>query len=92
MDFFQRLGNFFTGKGWVNDDEKRRREQQVQPQPQQSQPQQVQQPQLNGQPRFNTPWANSGSGSLGQLSQPAQPKVNLKSSPTSQSGNAAIKH
>ena len=22
MDFFQRLGNFFTGKGWVNDDEK----------------------------------------------------------------------
>ena len=77
MDFFQRLGNFFTGKGWVNDDEKRRREQQVQPQPQQSQPQQVQQPQLNAQPRFNTPWANSGSGSLGQLSQPAQPKVNL---------------
>ena len=32
MDFFQRLGNFFTGKGWINDDEKRRKEQQVQPQ------------------------------------------------------------
>lgn len=32
MDFFQRLGNFFTGKGWINDDEKRHKEQQVQPQ------------------------------------------------------------
>jgi hypothetical protein len=73
MDFFQRLGNFFTGKGWVNDDEKRRREQQVQPQPQQSQPQQVQQPQLNGQPRMNMPWANNSGG----LNQSSQPKVNL---------------
>ena len=45
MDFFQRLGNFFTGKGWINDDEKRRKEQQ--PQPVQQQPVQqstVQQP------------------------------------------------
>lgn len=33
MDFFQRLGNFFGGKGWVNDEEKRRKEQQ-QPAPQ----------------------------------------------------------
>lgn len=73
MDFFQRLGNFFTGKGWVNDDEKRRREQQVQPQPQQSQPQPVQQPQLNSQPRMNMPWANSSGG----LNQSSQPKVNL---------------
>ena len=48
MDFFQRLGNFFGGKGWVNDEEKRRKEQQAQSQPiQQPQPQQIQQPQLN---------------------------------------------
>lgn len=45
MDFFQRLGNFFTGKGWINDDEKRRKEQQVQP------PQVVQQ--NNIQPQLN---------------------------------------
>jgi len=32
MDFFQRIGNFFSGKGWVSDEEKRRKEQQVQPQ------------------------------------------------------------
>lgn len=32
MDFFQRIGNFFQGKGWVSDEEKRRKEQQVQPQ------------------------------------------------------------
>lgn len=39
MDFFQRLGNFFTGKGWVSDEEKRRKEQQNQPQAQpQNQP------------------------------------------------------
>ena len=34
MDFFQRIGNFFQGKGWVSDEEKRRKEQQVQTQPQ----------------------------------------------------------
>ena len=34
MDFFQRIGNFFSGKGWINDEEKRRKEQQVQTQPQ----------------------------------------------------------
>lgn len=34
MDFFQRIGNFFSGKGWVSDEEKRRKEQQVQTQPQ----------------------------------------------------------
>ena len=34
MDFFQRIGNFFSGKGWVSDEEKRRKEQQVQAQPQ----------------------------------------------------------
>lgn len=77
MDFFQRLGNFFGGKGWVNDEEKRRKEQQAQSQPiQQPQPQQVQQPQLNGQStlqvRPNIPWANQNSG----LNQ-SQPKVNL---------------
>nr|DAR78478.1 MAG TPA: Large polyvalent protein associated domain 38 [Bacteriophage sp.] len=32
MDFFQRVGNFFQGKGWVSDEEKRRKEQQTQPQ------------------------------------------------------------
>ena len=32
MDFFQRIGNFFQGKGWVSDEEKRRKEQQTQPQ------------------------------------------------------------
>lgn len=71
MDFFQRLGNFFTGKGWVSDEEKRRKEQQAQ-QPQQR-PQPVQQPQLNNQPRMNMPWANNSGG----LNQPSQPKVNL---------------
>jgi hypothetical protein len=71
MDFFQRLGNFFTGKGWVSDEEKRRKEQQAQ-QPQQR-PQPVQQPQLNSQPRMNMPWANSSGG----LNQSSQPKVNL---------------
>ena len=34
MDFFQRVGNFFQGKGWISDEEKRRKEQQVQTQPQ----------------------------------------------------------
>ena len=34
MDFFQRVGNFFQGKGWISDEEKRRKEQQVQAQPQ----------------------------------------------------------
>ena len=67
MDFFQRLGNFFGGKGWVNDEEKRRKEQQAQSQPiQQPQPQQIQQPQLNGQStlqvRPNVPWGNKNSG------------------------------
>ena len=71
MDFFQRLGNFFTGKGWVSDEEKRRKEQQAQ-QPQQR-PQPVQQPQLNNQPRMNMPWANNSGG----LNQSFQPKVNL---------------
>ena len=71
MDFFQRLGNFFTGKGWVSDEEKRRKEQQAQ-QPQQR-PQPVQQPQLNNQPRMNMPWANNSGG----LNQSSQPKVNL---------------
>lgn len=77
MDFFQRLGNFFGGKGWVNDEEKRRKEQQAQSQPiQQSQPQQIQHPQLNGQSilqvRPNVPWGNQNSG----LNQ-SQPKVNF---------------
>ena len=77
MDFFQRLGNFFGGKGWVNDEEKRRKEQQAQSQPvRQPQPQQIQQPQLNGQStlqvRPNIPWGNQNSG----LNQ-SQPKVNF---------------
>lgn len=67
MDFFQRLGNFFTGKGWINDDEKRRKEQQ--PQPVQQQPVQqstVQQPAWIRQ-NAQTP----------TISQPPTPKVNL---------------
>lgn len=67
MDFFQRLGNFFTGKGWINDDEKRRKEQQ--PQPVQQQPVQqstVQQPAWIRQ-NAQTP----------TISQPSTPKVNL---------------
>lgn len=72
MDFFQRLGNFFTGKGWINDDEKRRKEQQpqpVQPQPVQQQPVQqstVQQPAWIRQ-NAQTP----------TISQPSTLKVNL---------------
>ena len=66
MDFFQRLGNFFTGKGWINDDEKRRKEQQ--PQPVQQQPVQqstVQQPAWIRQ-NAQTP----------TISQPTAPKAN----------------
>ena len=58
MDFFQRLGNFFTGKGWINDDEKRRKEQQVQPQVVQ---QNSIQPQLNNTNRV----LNAGYGMNG---------------------------
>lgn len=67
MDFFQRLGNFFTGKGWINDDEKRRKEQQ--PQPVQQQPVQqstVQQP----------AWIRRNAQTP-TISQPSTPKVNL---------------
>lgn len=40
-DFFQRAGNFFTGSGWVSDDEerKKKRRQQAQPKPQTRTPQ-----------------------------------------------------
>lgn len=67
MDFFQRLGNFFTGKGWINDDEKRRKEQQSQPVQQQPiQQSTVQQPAWIRQ-NAQTP----------TISQPSTPKVNL---------------
>ena len=67
MDFFQRLGNFFTGKGWINDDEKRRKEQQPQPVQQQTvQQSTVQQPAWIRQ-NAQTP----------TISQPSTPKVNL---------------
>jgi len=75
MDFFQRVGNFFSGKGWVSDDERRRKEQQVQAQPQQPQPQQVQQPninRLNGLSGVNTPRLGGGTNIFSQ----AQQKVN----------------
>ena len=67
MDFFQRLGNFFTGKGWINDDEKRRKEQQ--PQPVQQQP--VQQSTVR-QPAWIRQNAQTPT-----ISQPPTPKVNL---------------
>lgn len=75
MDFFQRVSNFFSGKGWVSDDERRRKEQQVQAQPQQPQPQQVQQPninRLNGLSGVNTPRLGGGTNIFSQ----AQQKVN----------------
>lgn len=66
MDFFQRLGNFFTGKGWINDDEKRRKEQQTQPVQQQPvQQSTVQQPAWIRQ-NTQTP----------TISQPTAPKAN----------------
>ena len=76
MDFFQRVGNFFSGKGWVSDDERRRKEQQVQApvQPRPQPLQQVQQPninRLNGLSGVNTP----GLGGTNIFSQ-AQQKVN----------------
>ncbi len=77
MDFFQRVGNFFSGKGWVSDDERRRKEQQVQaPVQQRPQPlQQVQQPninRLNGLSGVNTPGLGGGTNIFSQ----AQQKVN----------------
>jgi hypothetical protein len=77
MDFFQRVGNFFSGKGWVSDDERRRKEQQVQaPVQPRSQPlQQVQQPninRLNGLSGVNTPGLGGGTNIFSQ----AQQKVN----------------
>ena len=77
MDFFQRVGNFFSGKGWVSDDERRRKEQQVQApvQPRPQQLQQVQQPninRLNGLSGVNTPGLGGGTNIFSQ----AQQKVN----------------
>lgn len=73
MDFFQRVGNFFSGKGWVSDDERRRKEQQVQApvQPRPQPLQQVQQPNIN---RLNglTPGLGGGTNIFSQ----AQQKVN----------------
>lgn len=77
MDFFQRVGNFFSGKGWVSDDERRRKEQQVQApvQPLPQPLQQVQQPninRLNGLSGVNTPGLGGGTNIFSQ----AQQKVN----------------
>ncbi|MCJ1967548.1 hypothetical protein LRM47_00650 [Candidatus Nanosynbacter sp. TM7-076] len=77
MDFFQRVGNFFSGKGWVSDDERRRKEQQVQApvQPRPQPLQQVQQPninRLNGLYGVNTPGLGGGTNIFSQ----AQQKVN----------------
>lgn len=77
MDFFQRVGNFFSGKGWVSDDERRRKEQQVQApvQPRPQPLQQVQQPninRLNGLSGVNTPGLSGGTNIFSQ----AQQKVN----------------
>ena len=61
MDFFQRIGNFFSGKGWINDEEKRRKEQQVQPA--QPQPKVTFNNQANTNARWNNTfnWINSSS-------------------------------
>ena len=77
MDFFQRVGNFFSGKGWVSDDERRRKEQQVQApvQPRPQPLQQVQQPninRLNSLSGVNTPGLGGGTNIFSQ----AQQKVN----------------
>ena len=77
MDFFQRVGNFFSGKGWVSDDERRRKEQQVQApvQPRPQPLQQVQQPninRLNGLSGVNIPGIGGGTNIFSQ----AQQKVN----------------
>lgn len=77
MDFFQRVGNFFSGKGWISDDERRRKEQQVQApvQPRPQPLQQVQQPninRLNGLSGVNTPGLGGGTNIFSQ----AQQKVN----------------
>ena len=77
MDFFQRVGNFFSGKGWVSDDERRRKEQQVQApvQPRPQPLQQVQQPninRLNVLSGVNTPGLGGGTNIFSQ----AQQKVN----------------
>ena len=77
MDFFQRVGNFFSGKGWVSDDERRRKEQQVQApvQPRPQPLQQVQQPninRLNGLSGVNAPGLGGGTNIFSQ----AQQKVN----------------
>lgn len=53
MDFFQRIGNFFSGKGWINDEEKRRKEQEQQPQPVQ------QKVTFNNQANTNARWNNT---------------------------------
>ena len=53
MDFFQRIGNFFSGKGWINDEEKRRKEQEQQSQPVQ------QKVTFNNQTNTNARWNNT---------------------------------
>ena len=78
MDFFQRVGNFFSGKGWVSDDERRRKEQQVQApvQPRPQPLQQVQQPninRLNGLSGVNTPGLGGGTNIFSQTQQKVNP-------------------
>ena len=78
MDFFQRVGNFFSGKGWVSDDERRRKEQQVQApvQPRPQPLQQVQQPninRLNGLSGVNTPGLGGGTNIFSQVQQKVNP-------------------
>lgn len=66
MDFFQRLGNFFTGKGWINDDEKRRKEQQ---------PQSVQQQPVQQSTVQQPAWIRQNA-QMPTISQPTAPKAN----------------
>ena len=87
MDFFQRVGNFFSGKGWVSDDERRRKEQQVQApvQPRPQPLQQVQQPninRLNGLSGVNTPGLGGGTNIFIQAQQKVNPNPLQQANPS----------
>lgn len=85
-DFFQRVGNFFTGSGWRNDDEEKKwKKQQPKPQQrqQQAQPQQPNRPQNNffqnpTQPKNNLANPEVFNLKPRQQEKQAQPKPEVK--------------